>query len=433
MRIRPIAVAVSLLAAGGALAYAVMVVPSLTGFQAKTICSGIFVAHRNEAEIYARDIAPLDTFMGLVSRTVDPRGEVRADVLGLGAMRAIHRPGQGCAIDGNPAHKGAPAGILTGPDPLPTAYEPWAMRAAEQVATREGTRAVLVLREGTVIAELYRGTRPETPQLGWSMAKSITGLLAGQLYDRGRLSLDAAVASPPWGGAVVGQRPAFRHLLTMTAGLPADDGAAPLSPVVKMLYRNADIAGFASGNAFAPVAVPGEAWAYSSADTNILSAALRDLARPGEYERLAAAFFAAAGVKSATFETDAAGTLTGSTFLYAAPRDWARMGMLVLDGGTAGSGRARHQVVSREWLDFAATPVPASRGQYGAQIWLNRDPPGGRRKWPAAPADTMAFSGQFGQLVAIIPSRRLVVVRMGLTRDWDFDRDPDAVLRAFMR
>jgi CubicO group peptidase (beta-lactamase class C family) len=63
-----------------------------------------------------------------------------------------------------------------------------------------------------------------------------------------------------------------------------------------------------------------------------------------------------------------------------------------------------------------STPTPTSKGQYGAQFWLNA---GG--KFPNAPKDMFYASGYQGQKVAIFPSDDLVIVRMGLSEDFDFD------------
>jgi CubicO group peptidase (beta-lactamase class C family) len=61
-------------------------------------------------------------------------------------------------------------------------------------------------------------------------------------------------------------------------------------------------------------------------------------------------------------------------------------------------------------------PTATSEGAYGAQFWLNA---GG--KFPDAPRDMFYCSGFQGQMVAIIPSLDLVIVRMGLKEDPDFD------------
>ena len=76
------------------------------------------------------------------------------------------------------------------------------------------------------------------------------------------------------------------------------------------------------------------------------------------------------------------------------------------------SPRARPLLAStRAW------PLGEGRG-YGAQTWRYGDPDAGRCKAQGVPADTLAMSGHWGQLVAVVPSRDAVVVRLG----WTFRR-----------
>jgi CubicO group peptidase (beta-lactamase class C family) len=110
-------------------------------------------------------------------------------------------------------------------------------------------------------------------------------------------------------------------------------------------------------------------------------------------------------------ETDASGTFVGSSFMYATARDWARLGLLYLrDGVWAGQ-----RVLPEGWVGYTRSPTPsAPRQQFGAHVWLQggRHGRGGHR----LPADTFHAIGHEGQFVTIIPSRELVIVRLGLTR-----------------
>jgi hypothetical protein len=61
------------------------------------------------------------------------------------------------------------------------------------------------------------------------------------------------------------------------------------------------------------------------------------------------------------------------------------------------------------------------RGEYGAHWWLNAgasDDPSGR-PFPRAPSDLFYASGYEGQAVAVVPSRDLVVVRLGNSQRWE--------------
>ncbi|PIR14286.1 MAG: serine hydrolase, partial [Flavobacteriales bacterium CG11_big_fil_rev_8_21_14_0_20_35_7] len=62
------------------------------------------------------------------------------------------------------------------------------------------------------------------------------------------------------------------------------------------------------------------------------------------------------------------------------------------------------------------TPTNTSNGLYGAQFWLNA---GG--VYPDVPKDLFSCNGYQGQMVFIIPSKNLVIVRTGLTEDPEFN------------
>jgi len=115
---------------------------------------------------------------------------------------------------------------------------------------------------------------------------------------------------------------------------------------------------------------------------------------------------------SAILEPDEAGTFVCSSYMLATARDWARYGQLWLDGGRA-SGRT---IIPDEWVRFSATPTPESPdGRYGAHWWLKLNPEiGGNDPAAASIAPDAFFAiGHEGQTLTVIPSRRLVVVRLG--------------------
>jgi CubicO group peptidase (beta-lactamase class C family) len=114
-------------------------------------------------------------------------------------------------------------------------------------------------------------------------------------------------------------------------------------------------------------------------------------------------------------EFDAAGTLLGGSFCHASLRDWGAFGQLYLNEGEV----AGRQVVAKAWLQFVTSPA-ATDGGYGGHFWLNHPRPAGREDalFPdAGPADAFGAVGHLGQYVVIVPSRKLVVVRLGHTPD----------------
>jgi hypothetical protein len=212
-------------------------------------------------------------------------------------------------------------------------------------------------------------------------------------------------------------------LLRMSSGLAFDEHYGAVNDVSRMLFVEPDAAAFAARKPLA--AAPDSVWSYSSGTTNIISRILlgafdddMDAFESWARERL----FTPVGISSVIFETDESGRPIGSSFVFMTAHDWARFGELHrLDG--IWNGR---RVLPQGWVRYVTTPTPrAPAGKYGAHWWLNagaassswfylavRDKPV-LRLWPALPADTYSARGHSGQYVMVVPSERLVVVRLG--------------------
>ena len=205
------------------------------------------------------------------------------------------------------------------------------------------------------------------------------------------------------------------QLLRMSSGLEFDEEYALYSDVTRMLSVEADAAGFAASKPL--VAEPGSVWSYSSGTSNILSGVIRWTVGgylQEYYDFTQKRLFLPLGIHTATLETDNNGTFIGSSYMYASARDWARLGQFCLQDGRWNGKR----LLPEGWMNYSTTPTPNNpRNNYGAHFWLNADPEDNnqRRTWPNLPADAYSMSGFQGQRVIIIPSRDLVVVRLGLS------------------
>lgn len=288
------------------------------------------------------------------------------------------------------------------------------------------TRAVVVMVDGQIVAERYRpGFDADTPQLGWSMAKTVTALLVHQrLAELGRdarttAALDWTLPArrPAWLSAWADDERAgltVADLLLMRDRLDHTEAYAPWSAVPKMLWVEPDVGRFA-GSARRSDDIP--PFRYASAVSNLIQALLRaSFDDDASYWRFASdRLFEPLGASRARFETDATGTVIGSSFLWATPREWAALADLIRRDGRQTDGR---QLIAPGWLARAGAPPPAAAApgadSYGTHIW--RIGVAGTLSCPSSeslPADALALLGHWGQLAAILPSRRAVVVRLG--------------------
>ena len=295
------------------------------------------------------------------------------------------------------------------------------------------TRALVVVHRGRIVAERYApGFDHSTPLNGWSMTKGAINALIGLRVKDGKLAITDRALLPEWRNADDLRRHiSLDDLLRMSSGLAFDESYDdPLADVVEMLFVKDDMAGFAAAKKL--LHPPGSYWDYSSGTSMIVSRILRDsFATEDDYLRYPSErLFGPLGMRSAAIGTDAAGTLVGASLLYASARDFARLGLLFLHDGV---WNGQH-ILPPDWVVYSRGPSRALQdGSYGAHLWL-RLPEWANLGVPPMPEDAYYFLGYQEQIVAIVPSRDLVVVRLGLTHeggDWDHARDLAPIVQAF--
>jgi CubicO group peptidase (beta-lactamase class C family) len=267
------------------------------------------------------------------------------------------------------------------------------------------TDALLVVKGSELVLERYReGHSASDTFHSWSMAKSITHALVGILVRDGRVETGASRLAPEWQDEHDPRsRITLEDLLRMVDGLAfvEADHAARRFDVVEMIQGAGRTDTAAWAQALPLVCPPGRRWAYSSAATLLVCALLGRIVGGGPEGMEAfmrTRLFDPLGMTSAKPRFDPAGTYLGSSFLFATARDFARFGLLYLRDGEWDGER----ILPRGWVDHARTPTPASLGAYGAHWWLARDGSG-----------IFSANGFRGQHIVVVPTRDLVVVRLG--------------------
>lgn len=419
--------------------------PIISGYGAKNLCSCVFVAGRTAESGIANELSNFPLSLGTFYVDTSD-SSVYGDVFGMAVKKAIYRKGLGCTLISELSEKEVRsqqyqlmdyiplADSLIWPfgtkitDSTPLGIDILALKSTINRAFEEpdsehlkNTRGVVVVYDGQLVAEQYAmGFDQDTPQMGWSMTKSVTNGMIGLLVMDGVLDINEPAPVEQWRGEN-DPRSAITidHLLRMSSGLKWEEEYAGPSSATNMLFKKADMGRYAAS--FPLSYEPDTEWYYSSGTSNILSKIIRDHIDQEEYyqyvrERLLNKI----GMTSAVIEPDAAGTYVGSSYMYATPRDWAKYGLLYLNDGVWNQER----ILPEGWVNYSFTPTPdASQGEYGAHFWLNAGAPDNpKERWyPDAPTDMYSMNGYEGQRVFIIPSRKAVIVRTGLTKRGNFD------------
>jgi len=429
--------------------YLYRALPIGTGYTAKYLCSGVFLSQRDPRAVFDDDIRPVNILTRVITTSVDPAARtVSARALGLIESTAVYREGCGCTllagIDPSECHQRSPH---LPPRPQLPADQPWPLGSApvqpspginhraldsaidhafaepDPVHPRH-TRAVAVVFNGRLVAERYApGFHRHTKLPGWSMSKSVTNALVGILVRQGRLDIEAPAPVPEWQTPGDPRRAiSLNLLLRMSSGLAFEETYAPLKDATDMLYGSADFGAFAAAKPLA--AKPGTRWQYSSGTANIVARLVRHTIGGSQDDYLGFVqreLLDRIGMTETVVELDPSGTIVGSSYTYGTARDWARFGQLFLQDGVW-EGR---RILPPGWVAYSTTPAPAApQGKYGAHFWLNAGTPDRPedRRWPELPRDAYFAMGYQGQNVGMVPSRGLVVVRLGLTVDrsaWD--------------
>ncbi len=408
--------------------------PIVTGYAAKNLASGVFLAGRSQESLEREDLN--FSVIKYAKNTVDIENKRVTSRFLWGKSTAIYINGYGCTLVRDYSEDEIRARTYPQVDVIPENPDtiPWPMgdlitatvpegidvkkleeavlEAMADTIPSKGTFALMVVYKGQPVAEVYREDFTSNNRfLSWSMAKSITNAMVGLMVKDGMIDIHKPIGLDKW-KEDERSNITLNNLLQMNSGLKWNETYGNLSDVTIMLHKTGDMGGYTANN-LAEVSAD-SIFLYSSGTTNLTSKILRTtFSNDTEYYKYPReALFNKIGMRTAVFEMDASGTFVGSSYLYATMRDYARFGLLYLNDGVWNG----EQLLPEAWVNYTTSGSNGSNGKYGAFFWLN-----GTNDLPDAPEDTFLCRGHDGQFIVIIPSKELVIVRTGYSKKGEFD------------
>lgn len=406
------------------------------GYKATITCGAVFLAGRTEAQIAVDELAGIypeyAAIVPTLTATIDQRARAVTVPFGpdLPPRIAIWSATTGCttlpigtpmqAIPAPAAGKPGPVGPAPGAwprgDALPKKplqqLEP-VVRAFDATAYGRGTKTtgVVVVNANQIIAEQYApGFGPFTAQRTWSVAKSMTGILAGMAVQAGAVKVDQPAAITAWADPRDPRRAiTLDNLLRMASGLHSDSAGNRTDAIYfggTGVQENA--------TQWPLEAKPGTRFRYANNDILLAMLSVRSGLGDARYKSFPhTALFGKLGMRHSFAEADLRGDYILSSRVWTTARDLARFGQFCLNDGVWNSER----LLPAGWVKYVTTPSgpqPPGAFGYGATFWL-------MNKSPGVPADTYSANGNRGQFVVVVPSRGIVIVRRGEDPGTNFD------------
>jgi CubicO group peptidase (beta-lactamase class C family) len=406
---------------------------------AKVLCSAIFITGRDLATAVEEDgffVAPREMRSQVTRTVVDRDARIVHLTLANGVTRSARLIGdQGCvtlprgagsvfftavpviSALPDPATQDWPMGDRMPAAPFPPEIDTATLDAAVAAAFQPAealTAAFVVVHKGRIIAERYQdGVDYRTRLPSWSMGKSLTATLMGQLVQEGVYDLWAPAPIEEWQAADDPRRGIrIADLLRMSSGLrfvaPQDPDYDPSRGYADHLYvYTGAIDAFLWAITRPPQWPPNTVGRYRNSDPLALNYLVKQaaIARGEEYLSYPQRhLFDKLGIRRMVLEPDPYGNFLLNGYELGTARDWARLGLLYLQDGVWNGER----LLPTGWVDFVRTPAPAwTEPVYGGMFWLNRT-----RAWPV-PEDAFFMAGSGSQFTIVIPTHDLVVVRLG--------------------
>jgi CubicO group peptidase (beta-lactamase class C family) len=281
------------------------------------------------------------------------------------------------------------------------------------------TNAFLVIRNGVLTYEWYKNGFTESTEFpSYSVAKTMTSIMIGQLIADGKIKESDYFVDfyPEFKNGSSFDRVSIKTLLDMQGGVGVSDNY-PTGPqgwgvAIAQMYATTDMHWFI-GNNRKMAFDPGTSAEYRSVDTQLLGMIIKKVTgmRVAEYfsqnvwQKVGAEF-------PATWNVDRVGGIEKTFCCFnAAARDYARVGLAILNGGYSGANR----IITKQWLTRISSPVVTLDHNWGysAQVWH------------PYPGINMAL-GLHGQFIFVDPASRTVIVKLSDNPTGSDNEEPTA-------
>lgn len=302
-------------------------------------------------------------------------------------------------------------------------------RAADEILERTYTNALLIMKDGRIVSEIYRNNGDARSRyIGWSMTKSVTSVLIGCALAEGFIeSLDEPISDylPELrSGAYDGV--SIRHVMQMRSGVDYEErydfgnpGVAARNHITALVRNTARFTDVAEN--LPRLHAPGEVFQYKTIDTAVLGWLIERATRGSIAAYTERCLWEPLGAEADGYYIMDGPPGVGREFsgagFNATVRDYARFGQMMLNEGVANGRR----IVSQAWVRQSTRPIGEEDGPRGY----------GLQWWTMGGSEAFAAIGLQGQYIYIDPATDTVVVKLSYFPPGD-NSALEAETRAFM-
>lgn len=325
-----------------------------------------------------------------------------------------------------------------------------ALEGAREYAAQTGSTSLLVWRRGRLECEAYFGTRgaPDTV-LARSLAKPLAAVVVGRAIALGKIrSLDQPVSDffPDWTRDPLRAQMRVRHLLDMTSGFPAQSFSGRPDDLLNLAFLHPHHDEIIERD-LPVVAAPGSRFAYNNAQFELVARLIERATGVRYHEFLGRELLAPLGARGGdVWVNRPGGTAHAGCCLMIPPESWLRVGALLAKDGTWHGRRLLPRGYVAQMATGTAVFPHYGLGVYVAgryverRAWTGPGPspvPGVLHSAPYLASDLFLFDGNGHQVLYVVPSEGLAVLRTGTAppppAEWDNARLPNLLLAGIVK